>query len=383
MAKSVVSIAHCNNYEADTITHSLQDVLGPLGGIESFVKPSDSVLLKVNLLRSATPDKAVTTHPALVEATIKAVRAAGGIPIVGDSPGGPNSASMVKKIIETTELGEVCARTGTELVIFDADTVRIKSTAGKLYTSFNVGRVVRDADVIIGMPKLKTHGFQRFTGAVKVFFGVIPGLEKAQYHLKVPGRMDFAEMLLDVYLAVKPHLSIMDAVVAMEGDGPAGGTPRYVGALMASTDAVAMDFVASAAIGIEPLDVYTNLAARDRGLLGGMDDIEIIGAQLADIRIGDFKFATGDMADRIPGRFLEFFKDLATSKPYLAAVETCTGCATCEQSCPSDAIDFSAGKPRFDYSACIRCYCCEELCPELAVKRKNHWIVRPFLRGRR
>ncbi|HCG99694.1 MAG TPA: hypothetical protein DE036_07895, partial [Actinobacteria bacterium] len=189
MAKSVVSIAQCSNYETDTITRSLHDVLAPLGGIEAFVKPGDTVLLKVNLLRSAAPDKAVTTHPALVEATINAVRAAGGVPIVGDSPGGPNSASMVKKIVETTELGAVCARTGTELVIFDTDTVRIKSTNGKLYTSFNVGRIVRDADVVIGMPKLKTHGFQRLTGAVKVFFGVIPGLEKAQFHLKVPGRM--------------------------------------------------------------------------------------------------------------------------------------------------------------------------------------------------
>lgn len=383
MAKSIVSIAQCGNYESGTITRSLKDVLAPLGGIEAFVKPGNTVLLKVNLLKSATPDKAVTTHPALVEATINAVQAAGGIPIVGDSPGGPNSASMVKKIVETTELGTVCARTGTELVIFDTDTVRIKSTDGKLYTSFNVGRIVRDADVVIGMPKLKTHGFQKFTGAVKVFFGVIPGLEKAQFHLKVPGRMDFAEMLLDVYLAVKPHLSIMDAVVAMEGDGPAGGTPRFVGTLMASTDAVAMDFVASAAIGIEPLDVYTNLAARDRGLLSGMDDIEIVGAQLADIRVDDFNLATGDMADRVPARFLEFFKELATSKPYLATGEACTGCDTCKQSCPSNAIDLSTGKPRFDYSACIRCYCCEELCPELAVKRKNHWIVRPFLRGRR
>jgi len=378
--KRSVSISRCSSYKKTVVAESLREVLEPLGGIKAFVKPGDNVLIKINLLRNSEPDKAVTTHPSLVEALIEEIRSAGGIPSVGDSPGGPNTPKMVKKIVETTGLDDACGRTGTDLIIFDRDTVKIKCPDGKLYTSFTVGKAVRDADVIISLPKLKTHGFMKLTGAVKVLFGVIPGMEKIQYHLKVPDRMDFADMLLDIYLAVKPSLSIMDAVVAMEGDGPSGGEPRQVGALLASTDSIALDFIASRIIGFDPLDVYTNRAAVNRGLISGMEEVEVAGLPLSKILVKDFKAPTGDLSDKMPAGLVKFLKDLTTSKPYLALPGSCSGCGTCAQSCPGDAIDIKRKHPQFDYGKCIRCYCCEELCPELVIKRKNHWAVRPFLR---
>lgn len=383
MVATTVSVSRCENYDTELVSRGLNDVLARLGGIEEFVAPGDLVLLKVNLLRSAAPGRAVTTHPAVLEAVINAVRSAGGTPVVGDSPGGPNTESMLKKIVNTTELAEVCSQTGTELIIFDRDTTNINRPEGKLYTRFTVGTAVRDADVIIGIPKLKTHGFQKLTGAVKLFFGVIPGLEKAQYHLKVPNRLDFADMLLDVYLAVKPRLTIMDAVEAMEGDGPSGGSPRHVGALLAGTDAVAVDIVAAKILGFDPLDIYTNRAAVYRGLITALDDIVITGPSLTELLVNDFKPATSDMADKIPGRLVAFLRDFLVSKPYLAAPGSCSGCDTCGASCPSNAIRIHNHVPQFDYAACIRCYCCEELCPELAIKRKNHWLLSPFLHGGR
>ncbi len=377
----MVSISNCKTYDKDEVDKALFQVLEPLGGIKTYVKPGDKVLLKVNLLRSSEPDKAVTTHPALIEAVIASVREAGGIPIVGDSPGGPNTPKMIKKILETTQLGDLCKQTETDLVIFDRDIVRVKCPEGKLYTSLTIGRAVRDADVVITLPKLKTHSFMKFTGAVKVLFGVIPGMEKMQYHLKVPDRMDFADMLLDIYLAVKPVLSIMDAVVGMEGEGPSGGDPKHIGALLAATDSVALDFIASALIGLDPLEVYTNRAAVARGLINGMDAIEVAGIPLADIIMKDFKTPEGELSDRMPGWLVKSLKGIATSKPYLALPNLCTGCGTCKQSCPGKAIVIKDKRPQFDYDKCIRCYCCEELCLELAIKRKNHWIARPFVKN--
>jgi uncharacterized protein (DUF362 family)/Pyruvate/2-oxoacid:ferredoxin oxidoreductase delta subunit len=377
----VVSISKCDTYDKEKVDRALGQVLEPLGGITSFVKPGDNVLLKVNLLRSADPDKAVTTHPALIEAVISAVRGAGGVPTVGDSPGGPNTPKMVKKLLETTKIGDLCKQTGTDLVIFDRDIVRVKCPDGKLYTSLTIGRAVHDADVVITLPKLKTHSFMRFTGAVKVLFGVIPGMEKMQYHLKVPDRMDFADMLLDIYLAVKPSLSIMDAVVGMEGEGPSGGDPKHVGALLAARDSVALDFAASTIVGFDPLEVYTNRAAVNRGLITGMDGIEIAGVPISDILLNDFKIPAAELSDKMPGWLVKSLKNIATSRPYLAFPHQCTGCGTCKQSCPNKAIAIKDKHPQFDYNKCIRCYCCEELCPELAVKRKNHWMARPFVKS--
>ncbi|MCL6471861.1 MAG: DUF362 domain-containing protein [Firmicutes bacterium] len=375
MSKAIVSIAKCSHYKLQEIAEALKALLEPFGGLEYFVRPQDKVLIKINLLRSATPDKAVTTHPVVAEAVISAVKDLGATPIIGDSPGGTNTPRQIKNIVEATGIADVCRRTETELVIFDRDPVRIKSPEGKLYTSFTVGRIVRDADVIITLPKLKTHGFMKFTGAVKILFGVIPGMEKAQYHLKVPDRMDFADMLLDIYLAVKPTLSIMDAVVGMEGEGPSGGEPRHIGVLLAATNAIAMDFVASKIIGFDPLDVYTNRAAVYRGLIAGLDEISIRGLQIQDIILNDFKAPSSDLADKIPPRLVKFMKNLVTAKPFLAAPEACTGCGICKQNCPSKAITISNKRPHFDFDKCIRCYCCEELCAELAIKRKNHWLA--------
>jgi uncharacterized protein (DUF362 family)/NAD-dependent dihydropyrimidine dehydrogenase PreA subunit len=392
MSKPLVSISKCSSYEQSTVRAALGDLLAPLGGMESFVKPADNVLLKINLLRASAPDQAVTTHPEIIRAVIEKVREAGGIPIVGDSPGGPNKPRMLKNIIATTGIGKMCEETGTELVIFDHDTTTIKVPEGKLYTSFSAGKAVVNADVVITMPKLKTHGFMKFTGAVKVLFGVIPGMEKMQYHLKVPDRFDFADMLLDLYLAVKPTLSIMDAVVGMEGEGPSGGNPKYIGALMASRDSIALDFAASKIIGFNPLEVYTNLAAHRRAMISLMEgkhsdnpsfedfDIDIAGTPVVELLVSDFTPPEKDLAEKTPAILFGLLKNLVTAKPFLATPGPCTGCGLCRASCPASAISYRDSKPIFDYNLCIRCYCCEELCQELAIKRKNHPLVKPFIR---
>ncbi len=362
---STVSIARCADYEPSAVADALETALAPLGGMRAFVSDGQRVLLKINLLSKATPERAVTTHPEVVRALIRSVRDAGGTPVVGDSPGGPNTAGQVRALHEATGIRRVCEEEGTELVLFDEEPARIANPAGALYGAFTLGREVVDADVVISVPKLKTHGFMMFTGAVKNLFGCIPGLEKAQYHLKVPDRDDFGNMLVDLTLACKPSLAVMDAIVGMEGEGPAGGTPRSIGALLASADLFALDVVASAIAGFDPLEIYTIKAAARRGLgPSSVEDVDVVGANWRQLAPDQFQRPARDLSSKMPHWIGKRLRRWTTARPFLEDLAGCTRCKTCEQSCPVGAIEVSkAGGPCFDERTCIRCYCCQELCP--------------------
>jgi len=377
----LVSIEACGSYEPDAIAASLDAAMERLGGMSAFVSPGQSVLLKVNLLTKAEPGRAITTHPELVRAVVRLVKAAGARTIaIGDSPGGRTSASAARAIFEASGMAGVAHDEGVDLVLLDDDVVRTPAPGGLLYQHFNLGRAAVDADVLIDLPRLKTHGFMMMTGAVKNLFGCIPGLEKAQFHVKVPDRGDFGEMLVDLLLACKPELCIMDAVIGMEGAGPAGGSPRHIGAVLASADAVAMDVVAAAITGFDPMDIYTNAAAHKRGLgPKTADEVETAGTPWRDLVISDFEHPSADLARNMPPAIGKWVRARVVSRPWLESPETCNGCRTCERDCPVDAITMVDGKPTYDYAKCIRCYCCQELCPTHAVGLKQPWFVRSLV----
>lgn len=380
---ATVSIARCLDYAPDSVSESLEAALSPLGGMAAFVSPGQRVLLKVNLLSRAVPERAVTTHPQVVSALIHAVRAAGAIPVVGDSPGGPNSHGMVRRVWADSGIGEVCQKEGVELVLFDDEVVRVANPSGALYGAFSLGAAVTRADVVITVPKFKTHGFMMFTGAVKNLFGCIPGLEKAQYHLKVPDRDDFGSMLVDLMLACRPTLAVMDAVVGMEGDGPAGGSPRHIGALLASPDCVALDVIASAMAGFDPMEVYTNKAAAERGLgPRSSEEVDVQGIDWRSLAPSDFVLPAREPSMRMPRWMAPRLRRWTTARPYLKHAGGCTRCGTCAKVCPAGAITIESSGPSFDHSACIRCYCCQELCPPQVIGLKTPAVARLATRGR-
>jgi len=368
---SRVSIARCETYDPDLIRDALDDALLPFGGMGAFVNPGMRVLLKVNLLSKATPDRAVTTHPEVVRALIRSVREAGGVPFVGDSPGGPNTATLVSAIHRESGLAAVCTDEEVDLALFDDDCCRAPAPGGELFPTFTLGRAVVEADAIISVPKFKTHGFMQFTGAVKNLFGCIPGLEKAQYHLKVPDRDDFGSMLVDLMLAVRPTLAVMDAIVGMEGEGPAGGTPRQIGALLASPDSVALDVVAASMAGFDPMEVYTNRAAARRRLgPSSVDEVDCSGADWRELAPEGFALPARDLSSKVPRWLSKRARHWTTARPYLERASGCTACGTCETSCPVQAITRPSDTPVFDYHTCIRCYCCQELCPPQVIGLK-------------
>jgi uncharacterized protein (DUF362 family)/ferredoxin len=379
---SPVSIARCASYDREEVAAALGTTLEPLGGMSAFVSQGQRVFLKVNLLTKAGPERAVTTHPEVVRAVIRSVKACGAADIVvGDSPAGRRSSpAAAQALFDVSHIGPVCREEGVRLALLDDDVTRVSSDTARFYPSFNVGREVVDADVLVNLPKMKTHGFMLFTGAVKNLFGCIPGLEKAQFHVKAPDRADFAEMLVDLLSACRPEVSIMDAVVAMEGDGPSGGTPRHVGALLASADAPALDVAASAIAGFDPAEVYTNNAAARRGLVSLIaDDIDVVGVGWRDVFVGDFARPARDVSRHIPPAVARWLRRHASPRPVLGRPSACTGCATCQEICPVEAIAISDGAPRFDHDLCIRCYCCQELCLACAIELRTPWLFRATL----
>lgn len=382
MAVSVV-LKYCPEYTAD-IESALRVGLQELGGMSKFVKPGQRVLLKVNLLMKKRPEEAVTTHPTVVEAAVRLVQEAGGIPIIGDSPGGPYTQSALNSIYTRSGLRDVAERTGAILNEDFGQSV-VSHPEGRISKSLTLTKSVTEADVVFTLSKLKTHGMMTFTGAVKNMFGAIPGLLKAEYHFKMASTKDFANLLVDIVTYVKPALSIMDGIVGMEGDGPSAGRPRNVGALLVSEDPFALDVVATNLIGLKPEKVPTIMAARERNLVSRMDEVELKGDDRSLWRIQDFKVPKTvgvnflDMAP-LPQNIRRFLTDRVRPRPEFN-YSLCKGCHVCIENCPPKALTVDENrKPKVDLNMCIRCFCCQELCPHKAVEIARPWLARTLIK---
>ncbi|ACL17247.1 DUF362 domain-containing protein [Methanosphaerula palustris] len=377
MASYTVSLTPCQSYDLDEVRAALTTVLEPLGGLAAFVHPGDRVLIKLNLLSSYDPSAAVTTNPALVRAVVEQVYQIGAIPLVGDSPGGRNTPASYRALLKRTGIAQVIEETGCESIFFDDQTVDRSSDQAKTFRRFTVAAVVDQVDVVITLPKLKTHQLTGMTGAVKVLYGFIPGVKKAAYHLHTGNNIaQFAELLLDLHQVVPPTLVIMDAVVGMEGNGPSHGTPRAIGLLFAGTSSPAIDFVAASVIGFDPLCLPTVKEAADRGVgPSSFDQIAIAGPDPALFTIADFKMPSSMSLARVPPFVLSCARRVLGTRPVVDRAR-CTRCGTCRDNCPPEAITMKVGDyPMIDQSRCIACFCCQELCPAGAIE-----VKKPLLR---
>lgn len=367
-----VYVVRCPDYSQ--AGEKIGELLAMMGGIEHYVKPGEDLLLKVNLLAPAAPEKAVTTHPAVAAAVAGQVAAAGGKATIADSPGGhQHKGGVLKRTYEACGMTEAAAVSGAALN-YDISSEEAAFPQGKLMRRFEVMSPVLRADAVINLCKLKTHMFMNMTGAVKNSFGVIPGLSKAGYHAKLQDKEQFAHMLLDLSAFVSPRLSIMDAVVGMEGEGPgASGRPRPIGLLLAAENPLALDVVAAALIGLERAHNPLLLAAEQRGLIPtDLSDVELVGGRLEELKIPNFRLpaqAKKSMlpVSGIPGPVRALAKSLFTQTPRVAA-DRCVGCGICRNSCPVKAIHITdRKKAKISAVKCVRCYCCHELCPHKAI----------------
>ncbi len=366
-----VSIVKCDSY--DHAEKALTKALELIGGIETLVKPGDKVLLKPNLLSPKPPSAAVTTHPKIVEAMIRIVNSVDGEVMIGDSSGG---LGLTLKAFKASGIQSAAEELGVKILNFDtAGIQKIEIPNGKELREVFVAKPVLDADVVVSLPKLKTHALTLYTGAVKNMFGVLPGGNKSLIHAITGSSERFAEALIDIYSVVPVHLAVMDGIVGMEGLGPHMGKPVRSGLLLASRDCIALDAVSSAIMGFSPLDIPMLRMAQERNL-GTIDlnGIEIVGERIENVKM-DFKKPV-----KIH-RGLMFLpasvRNLFVERPRLPFPnkKRCTDCGICEESCPVQAIKVQNG-PTFDHSKCIRCYVCHELCPEGGIKLKKSLLPR-------
>lgn len=384
MAKERVALVRCPNYAAQDVEAALEQALNALGGMAAFVRPGQRVLIKVNLLTRRPPEAAVTTHPALVRAVVREVQKAGGYPVIYDSPGGPFTRKSLEAVYEATGMAKVAAETGAELN-WDVSTVEVPNPPGMLFQGLTLSRPVVEADVVINLPKLKTHGLTRYTGAVKNLFGCIPGLTKAEYHLRLPELPLFSRFLVELAQLVRPALTVMDAVVGMEGEGPSAGRPRQLGLILAAPSPFALDRVALALIGLKADEVETAKIAAEHGLVPPLEEIAVLGEDLMAVVVRGFAVPPpGETSFRLFGRRLSpnSLKVVARwlqPRPLFAAAK-CRRCGICLKNCPAQALTLAGRRPDVDLTRCIRCFCCQELCPEQAVSIYRPALARWFFR---
>ena len=377
----------CPDYGAENLDRALRMSFENLGGIDKYIKPGMKVVLKPNLVMKKHPDSAATTHPALVRSVAKIAREIaeskeGGKVVIADSPGGPYSERALREVYSACGMYEAAEEAGAELN-FDTSEVEAENPAGKYLKKVTLIKPLTDADIIINLPKLKTHGMMVYTGAVKNMFGAVPGVLKAECHFRLKTHGGFANALIDIYLSVKPSLNIMDAVIGMDGNGPTAGNPRKIGLILAGEDGFELDCAAARLIKAPPLEIPVIKEAVDRGLCPVNPElIELSGENIADAAVEGFQVPRlNDMKtvrffkflDKLDEKAFGFVLDAIRPKPVINA-RACAGCAECAGNCPAGAIKIINGKPKIDMPSCIRCFCCQELCPAKAVEIKRRAI---------
>jgi uncharacterized protein (DUF362 family)/Pyruvate/2-oxoacid:ferredoxin oxidoreductase delta subunit len=375
---SPVALIKCFSYDQPVLDQSVRQTIDLIGGINQFVKHGQRVLLKINLLSAQTPEKAITTHPAIVRSIIRLVKSVGAYPVIGDSPSG--TFKGIEHHWIKTGIKEIADEEGVELVTFETQPIVKFQLPGRKYVStLHISKPVLDADVIISLPKLKTHSLLLYTGAIKNMFGCVPGLLKSEYHKQAPHPDDLAQMLVDLYAIIKPELTIMDGIVGMEGNGPSRGQPRAIGALLASIDGVALDTIASTILGYNPQDIATTRIAARQGLgENRLTNIKITGGRLEDFIQQNTLLPSNALLRKIPRGLLRWvLEKFLWAKP-VSDKALCTQCAMCIKSCPVQAMKMGKLVPEIDESICINCLCCHELCPVGAIDIKTSWLLSAF-----
>lgn len=383
--EKTVSIVRCDDYLQQTVDRAVKRVLEPLGGVSAFQPKGKRVLLKPNLLSACKPEDAATTHPSVVEALAKEFAAAGAEVTIADSPGGLYSTSSLKRVYEVCGMAAAAENSGARLN-FDLSYKRISYPGGIYASEFDILAPVLDADIIVSIAKLKTHGLAYYTGAVKNLFGCIPGLEKAAFHSRYPDRYRFNAVLVDLCELIKPHLSVVDGVIGMEGDGPSAGAPKHVGVIGASLNPYALDVAMCDLVSLPPSQVPVLVEAAARNLVvPTVTDISFAGDEPGNFKTR-FVPPAGGGRDSPIGVFSSYIlpkkirqKVLDSMNPWPLMTERCIACKKCAEICPRQVITIREGFAVPDYSGCIRCYCCHEICPVKAInltRRKPRWSER-------
>lgn len=384
MSMFKVAAVKCMTYEKNEITKAVMDLLDHIGGLGAYVKPGQRVLIKPNLLAPRPPETAVTTHPALIIAIAEAIKEQGALPFIGDSPGGFGVLERIEQLWEITGMKQAADTSGATLVNFEKSKFKeLELPLGKKKIKIPIAAcVLENFDVVINVPKFKTHDLTITTGAIKNMFGVMPGLTKVQFHKLAPKKEDLSTLLVALFTHVVPQLNIMDGIIGMEGEGPgSSGTPVATGFLLAAENALALDMVQASIMGIDLERVPIITAAIKAGLgPETLSDVDLKGVSIADLKPAKFILPPGgSFTEKIPGFLVPLVSYIARLVRLTDPVvndKLCTKCQICVKSCPVKAIANNQGKIRVNYKVCIECFCCIELCPSRAMTIKKSRLLK-------
>ena len=364
----IVSVCKVAEYRPDLLDQAIEQHFSRIHA-EEIIKPGMKVLLKPNLVRGCRPDTAVTTRAELLTAICRKLKTMGVSEIVvADSPGGLytpaalNSIYSVSGLKVLSEYAELNQNVGWKQVF---------CPEGFKTRTFNIIEPILSADVVINVAKLKTHGMTMLSAGVKNMFGSIPGLQKPEMHYRHPELEAFSNMLCELAKFTNPAITIIDAIDCMEGNGPTGGTVRYMGLTMAARNVFEQDAYASSLIGLAPENVAMLRIAKQRGWYDP-SGLQVVGDSVEPAN-PPFKLpdsAGPDFAGRLPGFMRgpasKFLKRIFHTVPKVNKSK-CVGCGKCAESCPPQIIRIENGKAVFTSKGCISCFCCQEMCPARAI----------------
>ena len=342
-------------YDYGTLRPLIFELLDELVGDK--IGKKSRVLIKPNLLAPAPPEKAMLTHPLIVRASAEYVLQKGGLPLISDSP----AMGTFERVLKESGIREALKGLQVECREFKRS---VAVDVGPPFHRIEIAEDVMNADLVLNLPKLKTHTQMLLTLGIKNLFGCIVGLRKPEWHFRTGvDREMFARLLVRIYSAIRPSITLLDGILAMEGQGPGrGGAPRHLGMLMAATDAAAMDVTVCRMLGLAPDSLLTNRMAAEMGLFS--PDLLIDGEIPL---IEDFRLPEITPLVFGPKSLHGFMRRHLVQRP-LCNDSLCRLCGECWKYCPARAIAVEKKKISFDYEACIRCYCCVEVCPHGALR---------------
>lgn len=379
-----VAVERLTEYDHEQILACLQKQADAIG-LPMDAYKGKRVVIKPNLVAPTKPDGAATTHPAFLTAVVTFLRQRGAENLsLAESPGGPYTEAALRLNYKTCGILDAAESVGLSLN-YDTTSQTVNASSAVACRAFQVITPIVKADVIVDLCRLKSHSLTKMSAAVKNFFGVVPGTRKFEMHSAYPELPVFSDMLVDLcQMLTETHevLAICDAVVGMEGNGPTGGDPRPVGALLMSRDPFCLDVAAETLIGFAGT-VSVTQAARRRGLCpASADQLDVRGVQLREIALADFrepdatrKTFLGSLSTLFGGRLADFL----ASHPKIDGTR-CVGCGVCANSCPRHTIDILERKGKkkavIRYDGCIRCFCCQELCPFHVIGIRQNPIIK-------